>query len=272
MIYKYVKLSLKTSYTLYVGSTLEELYVSLVQFIFTFHLIVPFVWYNLIFFAYIILSGFIVADVKIIQKPKNRIDVINPDSITDFGKIKYILSDKTGTLSSRRFILKACMFPNKIYSFEPLEKNDENYIFKMKNFDMTELDLYNDLKNDSEYSEMIKELFEYLCLCHNVNAKITTSKKNVRSNINGDNEVIRESTTSEKKFNSSVAEEKAMLKTLKKFGYIVDQCNNKEITLLINGEKKHYYVLGQNRYTEERNRMSVIIKAHKMDKGNILYK
>ena len=173
-----------------------------------------------------------------------------------------------GTLSSRRFILKACAFPNKIYSFEPLEKNDENYIFKMKNFDLNELELYNDLKSNSENSYKIRELFEYLCLCHNVKVKITTSKNN-RSDIDGEHEIIRESITSEKKFNSSVAEEKAMLKPLKKFGYLVDKINNKEISLLINGEVKHYYILGQNRYTEDRNRMSVIVKAHKMDKGII---
>lgn len=96
MVFKNIKLSSSPSYILYVKDPSEELYVSIVEFIYNFHLIVPFVWYNLIFFAYIILSGFIVVDVNIIQKPKNKIDIINPDSITDFGKIKYILSDKTG--------------------------------------------------------------------------------------------------------------------------------------------------------------------------------
>ena len=143
----------------------------------------------------------------------------------------------------------------------------------MKNFDLNELDLYNDLKSNSESSDRIKELFEYLCLCHNVKVKITTVKTtqtNINDGINGEDERIRESTTSEKKFNSSVAEEKAMLKTLKKFGYLVDKISNKEISLLINGEVKHYNILGHNRYTEERNRMSIIVKAHKMDKESIL--
>ena len=96
MVFKHVKLSESISYTFYVKDSSEELYVSIVQFVYTFHLIVPLVWYNLIFFSYMILKGFIVADINIIQKPKNKIDVINSDSITDFGKIKYILSDKTG--------------------------------------------------------------------------------------------------------------------------------------------------------------------------------
>ena len=74
----------------------EELYTDIIQFLFTFHLVVPLVWYNLIFFAYFILSNFILYDVEIRKNSKNKIDIINYDSIYDFGKVKYILSDKTG--------------------------------------------------------------------------------------------------------------------------------------------------------------------------------
>jgi len=96
MTSKYFKLQI-SDYQFYVRDASFELYTAIIQFLFTFHLIVPFVWYNLIFFAYFILVGFIKWDVDIIKDPKYKIDIINYDSIYDFGKVKYILSDKTGT-------------------------------------------------------------------------------------------------------------------------------------------------------------------------------
>ena len=239
------------------------------QFLFTFHLIVPLVWYNLICFGYFILVGFIVCDVNIIKSPKNKIDIINYDSVCDFGKVKYILSDKTGTLSSRRFILKSCMVSNKFYSFDPLDKRDENFIYRVKDLNHKELEIYQDLKG-SERSEAISEFFEYLLLCHNVNVKVKTIiTKEVR--LGGeDGEIYDEKKIQEKKFNSSVAEEKAMLKTLKNFGYNVDKVTSKEMILKIHEEFRTYYLLGQNRYTDDRKRMSVLIKKHKGDKESIL--
>ena len=95
MTSKYYKITF-SNYTMYVRHASEELYISIVQFFFTFHLIVPYVWYNLILFAYFILAGFILSDYNILKNKKNKIDIINYDSINDFGKVKYILSDKTG--------------------------------------------------------------------------------------------------------------------------------------------------------------------------------
>ena len=166
-------------------------------------------------------------------------------------------------------MLKACIVADKIYSFTTEEKTNENYIFSMKDMDYSDLEIFQDLYNSFK-SEIISEFMEFLCLCHSTTVTVKTHfQKEIIKKQGGDGGVvINEVKFTDKKFNSSVAEEKAMLKALKNFGFSIDKVNQKEITLNINDNIKTYYVLGQNKFSESRNRMSVILKRHKNDKGN----
>jgi len=147
----------------------------------------------------------------------------------------------------------------------------------MKDINYNDLDIFQDL-NNSHKSETISEFMEYLCLCNNVSVNVKTHvKKEIIKGHEDEGEIISENSFTEKKFNSSVAEERALLKTLKYFGFSIDKVNQKEITINIDGKSKVYYILGRNRYTESkkpsdmtRNRMSVILRAHKHEKESIL--
>lgn len=242
-------------YLSYVSPYLEFFY-SFLEFVYTMYLLIPFTWLNLMGAAYLLLSVFLKWDVKVIQKRKNTVDVINYDCLADFGQVKYILADKTGTLTSRKFLLKACSIRGKIYSFDPLDRKDENYIFRMKNYDVTDLELYQDLKSNSSPSNYIKEFFEFLCVCHNI--------KLVRNDKKGD--VMN----SDKVFGSSFAEEKSILKMLKNIGYNVIKAKHDSTTIEINGEVKTYHIIGRNKYSDERGRMSVIVKRNKGDSDSTL--
>ena len=136
--------------------------------------------------------------------------------------------------------------------------------------DYADLDIYQDLFNSFK-SEIISEFMEFLCLCHSTTLYVKTSiEQEIIKHKNGDERVIiNESKFTEKKFNSSVAEEKAMLKTLKNFGFSIEKVSQREITLNINGSIKLYSIIGKNKYTETRNKMSIIVKRHKHDKGKI---
>ena len=140
------------------------------EFIMTFQLIIPYTMYSMIIIAYYIMAMFIKWDINIRQKSKYTIDIINPKSIIYFCNVKYILTDKTGTLTSRKFILKACSIKGKLYSLDSLDRND-NDIFIMKNYDIQNLELYQDLNSNSFNSDHIKQFFEFLSLCNSTKLK-----------------------------------------------------------------------------------------------------
>lgn len=236
--------------------TYKEFYFGFLEIIYTMYLVIPFTWLNLIGIAYYIMTIFIKWDLKILQKPKNKVDIINSDCLADFGQVRYILADKTGTLTSRKFVLKACSIKGKIYSFDPLDRRDENFIFRMKNYDISDLELYQELKANTPFSEYIREFFEYLCVCHNI--KII------------DNKDVNTSKDGSRIFGSSFAEEKSILKMLKYIGYEVLQSKKDQTIIQVNGDAKKFIVIGCNQYTDERKRMSVIVKNHSNDTESTL--
>ena len=66
------------------------------------------------------------------------------------------------------------------------------------------------------------------------------------------------------------AEEKAMLKAFEKFGYTLVKTKNDKIILEIQGEKRAFYIVGENSYTTNRNRMSMILKKYRKDSEAVL--
>ena len=235
-----------------------EMFLSIVQYVLSMHFLLPFDWFGLIEIAYFILTKFIQWDEKVILKGKNKVEVINANCIADFGQVRHILTDKTGTLTSRKFALKACSIHGKLYSFDELEQNDENYVFRIKDNDLKNLEIYEELHSNSKFSSSIKEFLEDLCLCHSV--KLYRNEKNENDN---------KKHTQNKVFGSSYAEEKAMLRTFEKIGFQISKIKHSLITLDIDGEKKIFQMIGLNKYTKERNRMSILIRNEK-DPGSFL--
>lgn len=239
----------------------EEYAVSLLQFGFSIQLFIPYIWFNLIYFAYYILETLIIWDVKVKKSSKNTIDIINNDCLADFGQVKYILTDKTGTLTKRKFTVKACLIDEKYYSLDPLDKKDENYIFRSDDNNwITKLEISQDLEREKRERIGNRDLgihtfMETLCICHSVKIK---KKENIFVN-------------NDKVYGASFAEEKAILKVLKNLGYSLNKTKNDKIILEVNGETKIFYIVGRNRYSEQRQRMSVIVKKRKTDNDSILF-
>ena len=145
-----------------------EMFLSSVQYLLTLHFILPFNWFGLMEIAYFILSYFIIWDSKVRLNKRDKTEIINSNCLADFGQVKHILTDKTGTLTKRKFHLKACSIRGKMYSFDNLEQKDENYVFKIKNNDLKNLEIYQEMHSNSKFSNNIKEFMEKLSLCHSV--------------------------------------------------------------------------------------------------------
>ena len=273
-----------------------EMFLSCVQFVLSFHFILPFDWFGLIEVAYFILKYFIEWDEKVLLNYFNKVEIINNGSIADFGQVRHILTDKTGTLTCRKFKLKICSIHGKLFSFENKDQKDENYVFRIKNNeDVKNTDIYKELHSNSKTSNEIKEFLEDLCLCHSV--KLINNDKNsynINPNKNNDemelqdlgekqygtienkytDQKIKNTYTNNKNktFGSIYAEEKGMLKALSKLGYKIHKTKKNFISLDIEGDRKVYGILGLNKYSEDRKRMSILIHDEKEPGSTLICK
>ena len=282
-----------------------EMYLSFVSYVLTFFLLLPFDWFLVVEITYSLMAWFIKWDTKIKQSSKNKVEIINNNCLSNFGNVRHILTDKTGTLSARKYKLKLCLIQGKLFSFENNDKCDENYIFRKKttntrsntdssvNSENTLIDseIYQELKSNSKFSATLRYFFTALSLCHTAKVVDNTSiqdtnnnnnnvKEGIVDNVNGNtcsnqimnNNQLQQQCTFNKKckvcFTSTFAEELAMLKMFSKLGYKVQKTKKTRTTLSIDNTHNYTYsIIGINKYTEDRHRMSIVIRG--LDNSNI---
>jgi phospholipid-transporting ATPase len=199
----------------------------------------------------------------------------------ELGQVKYVFSDKTGTLTKNYMKYKMMSIGEKIYgSFESQNDNKENDSTQGINNDNENL-IYNDdainnnnnnkikyeLKdkygnipnvefidennqfqqdrNNEDKKQLINEFMLCLSLCNSV---LIDNKKKTDENIID--------------YQSSSPDEKAFVCFARSQGYILtNRALDDTITLEINGEEKYFKLLNTLDYSSERKRMSVIIKT-----------
>ena len=261
------------------NNALYEIFISFTRAVLTFHIFMPFDWFGLVKISYWFLSFFAEWDENIKRNMDEKVEIINSESLANFGQVRHILTDKTGTLTKRKFELKLCSIQGKLYSFQFDDVKDDSYIFKVKEDDINDLEILKEAKSQSEFAPLIKEFIESLSLCHSVKVShYSTSpnandKENNNNNANINNKaqpklsvqenLVTENTLGkieEKDFASAYCEEVATFKVLKKFGYSLIKSKGNIITLKINDKKKNYHIIGHNKYNKERKRMSIVIK------------
>lgn len=270
IIYKYRRIEDNiVNITTYIGKddNKKDLFYGLFQFILTFSLIIPYNWFNLIYIAYYILSKFIEYDVKVRISSKNTTEIINTDCLGDFGEVKYILADKTGTITGRKFDFKGLSFKGKFYLLEHSERKDEG-LFKEEYTELSELEFYNDVKSKSIDSFEIRDFVEELAINHSV----ITWKNN--KDLYSNNEMIdkpKEYLNSERKLGSAFGEEKAIMKVLEGLGYILKKATEQKVEIEVLGEKKKAYdILGRNKYTNSRKCSSLVYRKNQQSRESVM--
>lgn len=247
----------------------EDIYYAIYQFVLTFTLIIPYNWFNLIYIAYYILSKFIEYDVKVKLSSRNTTEIINNDCLGDFGQVKYILADKTGTITGRKFDFKALTFKGRFYLLEHAERKDEG-LFKDEYTDITELELYNEIKSKSYDTQDIRDFVEELAINHSV----ITWKEN-KDLYSSQQDIIKSSKAeiinNERKLGSAFGEEKAIMKILEQLGYVLRKATEKRVDIEILGEKRRCYeILGRNKYTNSRKCSSIVYRKNPNDLESIM--
>ena len=264
------------------NGSLYEIFLGFTRAVLTFHIFMPFNWFGLIKISYYIVSCFVEWDENIKRNKNEKVEIINSESLANFGQVRHIVTDKTGTLTKRKFDLKLCSIHGKLFSFQFDEIKDNSYIFKIKEDDINELEILKEAKSQSKFAPLIKEFIESLSLCHSVkvshynsgNNNASLQEKNNLNNLNIPNNQKKElekvnSKTEERDFASAFSEEVATFKVLKKFGYQLIKSKGNIIQIKVNEKKKNYVIYGHNKYNKARKKMSVVIRKN-YGNGSIL--
>lgn len=259
LVYKYRKIQeglIRLPFFDIKSTSRVDIYYSIFQFALTFQLIIPYSWFNLIYISYYIMSKFIEYDVKVRINAKNKTEIINTDVAADFGQVKYILADKTGTLTNRKFHLKGISHEGKFYSLEPSTEKEES-LFKFESFDLNDLELYQELKSRNFESTNLKNFVEEMMINHSVTTWICGNKQDDILN-------------NERKLGSAFAEEKALLKYLEFYGYTIIKATFTKVEIEVQNERKNFEIIARNKYTNNRKCSSLIYKKHPNDDDSIL--
>ena len=250
-------------------NSLYEIFIGITRAVLTFHIFMPFNWFGLIEISYYILSCFAEWDGNIKRNKDEKVEIINSESLANFGQVRHIVTDRTGTLTKRKFDLKLCSIHGKIYSFQFDDIRDDSFIFQVKENDLNELEILKEAKSNSKFSPLIKEFIESLSLCHSVKVShYNTVNNNVPSNNpnnqNNKQNIGKENGNTikieERDFASAYCEEVATFKILKKFGYQLIKSKGNKIQLKVNDKNKFYKIVGHNKYNKSRKKMSIVIR------------
>jgi len=74
------------------NNSLYEIFLGFTRAVLTFHFFMPFNWFGLIKISYYILSCFVEWDKDIKRNKNETVEIINPESLTNFGQIRHIVT------------------------------------------------------------------------------------------------------------------------------------------------------------------------------------
>ena len=204
----------------------------------------------------------------------------------ELGQIKYVFSDKTGTLTKNYMTFKMMSIGNDIYGDEENNNDRINNNEIIENSDInnninTNIDsnINNNINIDKDKND--KELKDKYGSITNVNfydknnkfKNVLISENSRKNNLIHEfmlclslcNSVIIDTKEKEKNGNinyqGSSPDEISLVYFARSQNYILsNRAIDKTITLIINDEEKQYILLNTLEYSSERKRMSVIIK------------
>lgn len=148
----------------------------------------------------------------------------------DLGQVKYIFSDKTGTLTKNVMEFKMCSIGPAAYGLEDQEA--------------TAIQDWRLLTKLAEGDRDVDWFFTILAVCHTVIPEYV--------DVDIDHDDIRYQATS--------PDERALVMAAKSLGYVFCEREPGSVTIRVNGKKHQFKLLNVIEFTSDRKRMSVIVE------------
>ncbi|RZF42200.1 hypothetical protein LSTR_LSTR004349 [Laodelphax striatellus] len=172
---------------------------------------------------------FINMDIDMYHEESNTPAMARTSNLNEeLGMVKYIFSDKTGTLTRNVMEFKQCSVADEIYFAPTTDDPNESMLIQH-------------LTQRGPKSETIKEFLTLMAVCHTV----------IPEKLPGTGEIV---------YHASSPDERALLQGAKAFGFVFDTRTPHEVEIVALENREKYNVLNVLEFTSARKRMSVIVR------------
>ncbi|XP_026745960.1 probable phospholipid-transporting ATPase IA isoform X2 [Trichoplusia ni] len=174
-------------------------------------------------------AKFIAMDSEMYHEPTDTPAMARTSNLNEeLGMVKYVFSDKTGTLTCNVMEFRKCSIAEIIYNCPgPNEKLEDTL-------------LYQNLQRNHPTAGVIREFLTMLAICHTV---------------------IPEQNGDKLSYHAASPDERALVLGAQQFGYVFDQRTPSAVRVRVGGDTHEYAVLNVLDFTSARKRMSVIVRT-----------